>query len=150
MSRARRPVGDAPLTRAGQLQRLAGGLGVLSPALLRPLAGPPRRQGGVELDLHTRVLAALKRRAHLPPLGRLPLQVVRRANDLLVTAGFDMLRDEGRRYAEALRRAGVTVHYRELRRQAHTLVNIAGFSPGAGRALVEVARRSGELLRGTA
>lgn len=33
---------------------------------------------------------------------------------LVLTAGFDPLRDEGRQYAEAMRGAGVTVEYREF------------------------------------
>ena len=42
---------------------------------------------------------------------------------LVVTAGFDPLRDEGRQYADALRAAGVTVDYREFGSLIHGFAN---------------------------
>ncbi|MBB2991460.1 acetyl esterase [Mycolicibacterium iranicum] len=42
---------------------------------------------------------------------------------LLVTAGFDPLRDEGRQYAEALRAAGTPVDYREYGTVVHGFAN---------------------------
>jgi acetyl esterase len=42
---------------------------------------------------------------------------------LLLTAGFDPLRDEGRQYADALRAAGVTVDYREFGSLVHGFAN---------------------------
>ncbi|HEV2764012.1 MAG TPA: alpha/beta hydrolase [Pyrinomonadaceae bacterium] len=59
---------------------------------------------------------------------------------LLVTAGFDLLRDEGEAYAEALRAEGTRVRLRRFPSLAHGFVNMTGVSPAARRALVEVAR----------
>lgn len=42
---------------------------------------------------------------------------------LVLTAGFDPLRDEGRQYAEALRAAGVTVDHREFGSLIHGFIN---------------------------
>lgn len=43
---------------------------------------------------------------------------------LVVTAGFDPLRDEGRQYAEAMRAAGVPVDYREYPTVVHAFANL--------------------------
>ena len=51
---------------------------------------------------------------------------------LLLTAGFDPLRDEGRQYADALRAAGVTVDYREFGSLVHGFANF--FPLGGGSA----------------
>ncbi|KKW65327.1 alpha/beta hydrolase [Mycolicibacterium elephantis] len=42
---------------------------------------------------------------------------------LVLTAGFDPLRDEGRQYAEAMRAAGVPVDYREFGSLVHAFAN---------------------------
>jgi len=42
---------------------------------------------------------------------------------LVLTAGFDPLRDEGRQYADAMRDAGVTVDYREFGSLCHGFAN---------------------------
>lgn len=42
---------------------------------------------------------------------------------LIVTAGFDPLRDEGRHYADAMRDAGTPVDYREYRSVVHAFAN---------------------------
>ncbi|MDQ2637231.1 MAG: alpha/beta hydrolase [Actinomycetota bacterium] len=42
---------------------------------------------------------------------------------LVLTAGFDPLRDEGRRYAEAMKAAGVAVDYREFGSLVHGFAN---------------------------
>jgi acetyl esterase len=52
---------------------------------------------------------------------------------LLVTAGFDPLRDEGRQYADALRAAGNTVDAREFGSLTHSFPNFSGLG-GAGAA----------------
>ena len=58
---------------------------------------------------------------------------------LLVTAGFDPLRDEGRQYAARLREAGVTVDEREMRWMAHIFLNLNVLGG-------EVARANAEMI----
>jgi acetyl esterase len=48
---------------------------------------------------------------------------------LVVTAGFDPLRDEGRAYADRLREAGVDVVYREYPGQIHAFVSLTRAIP---------------------
>ena len=57
---------------------------------------------------------------------------------LLVTAGFDPLRDEGRQYAEAMRAAGVAVDYREFGSLIHGFANFFPFGGGSTTAMAEV------------
>jgi len=65
---------------------------------------------------------------------------------LVVTAGFDLLRDEGEAYAEALRAAGNTVRaYREPA-LAHGFINLTGICPAARRATIGIARVWREML----
>jgi acetyl esterase len=68
-----------------------------------------------------------------PLCGNNPYASPLRACDLsalpqatVLTAGFDPLRDEGRRYAERLRDAGVTVRYRNYERTIHGFVSRLG------------------------
>ena len=68
-----------------------------------------------------------------PDLGGLPPALV-------VVAGFDMLRDEGEAYAEALRAAGTTVRLHREPALTHGFVNMTGFVPGARAAVIRVAR----------
>jgi acetyl esterase len=58
---------------------------------------------------------------------------------LVVTAGFDPLRDEGEDYAHALRAAGVPVTLRRFPGFMHAFISTAGVSPGARDALAEIA-----------
>lgn len=60
---------------------------------------------------------------------------------LVVTAGFDVLRDEGEAYAHALRDAGVRTDLYRQTDQPHGFVNLTPVSPAARRATVAVARR---------
>jgi acetyl esterase len=62
---------------------------------------------------------------------------------LVVTAGFDPLRDEGEAYAAALRSAGVTVLTRRFTGLFHTFINCVGISPACRAAMAEV----GGMLR---
>jgi acetyl esterase len=55
---------------------------------------------------------------------------------LVLTAGFDPLRDEGRQYANALRAAGVTVDYREFGSLIHAFAN---FFPVGGASATAIA-----------
>jgi acetyl esterase len=66
---------------------------------------------------------------------------------LVVTAGFDPLRDEGEAYAEALAAAGVSVQLRRFPGLFHGFINATGASPSSHDALVEVAGMTRALLR---
>ena len=56
---------------------------------------------------------------------------------LVLTAGFDPLRDEGRQYAEAMRAAGVTVDYREFGSLVHGFANFFPLGGGSATATAE-------------
>jgi acetyl esterase/lipase len=58
---------------------------------------------------------------------------------MIVTAGFDPLRDEGRAYAERLRGAGVDVVYREYPGQIHAFVSLTKAIPQGLACTLEVA-----------
>jgi acetyl esterase len=62
---------------------------------------------------------------------------------VVVTAGFDPLRDEGEAYAAALAAAGVTVLARRFTGLFHTFINCVGISPASRAAMAEV----GGMLR---
>jgi acetyl esterase len=55
---------------------------------------------------------------------------------LVLTAGFDPLRDEGNEYAAALRSAGVTVDHRQFDALTHGFASIAPFGGGSADATV--------------
>jgi acetyl esterase len=57
---------------------------------------------------------------------------------MVVTAGFDPLRDEGEAYAEALREAGVPVILRRHVGQVHGFVNMTAAGPGPREAIAEM------------
>ena len=65
---------------------------------------------------------------------------------LVVTAGFDLLRDEAEAYAAALERAGTPTRLRRFPSLPHGFVNVTGISPAAHRAMVEVAHEWRSLL----
>jgi acetyl esterase len=56
---------------------------------------------------------------------------------LVLTAGFDPLRDEGRQYADAMREAGVTVDYREFGSLVHGFANFFPQGGGSATAVAE-------------
>jgi acetyl esterase len=62
---------------------------------------------------------------------------------LVITAGFDPLRDEGRAYAERLRAAGVEVVYREYPGQIHAFVSLTKAIPQGLACTLEI----GDYLR---
>jgi len=66
---------------------------------------------------------------------------------LVITAGFDPLRDEGEAYAQALEQAGVKVLLRRFPGLFHGFINAIGASPSSRDALVEVAGMTRALLR---
>jgi acetyl esterase len=55
---------------------------------------------------------------------------------LVLTAGFDPLRDEGNEYAAALRSAGVAVDHRQFDALTHGFASIAPFGGGSADAIV--------------
>lgn len=65
---------------------------------------------------------------------------------LVVTAAFDLLRDEGEAYAAALRNAGTPVRLMRLPGLGHGFVNLTGVSPAARDALAGVAREFRALV----
>jgi acetyl esterase len=65
---------------------------------------------------------------------------------LVVTAGFDLLRDEGEAYADALRAAGTTVRAERFQALAHGFVNMIGVCPAARRAVIRIAKDWRALL----
>lgn len=55
---------------------------------------------------------------------------------LIVTAGLDLLRDEGRAYARRLKKAGVRVSHKEYPGARHGFINYPGADPAARRAIL--------------
>ncbi len=66
---------------------------------------------------------------------------------LVVTADNDPLEDDGERYADALREAGVAVRYSRYERVPHGFFSLPGFGPAAGHALAEVVQELDRALR---
>ena len=58
---------------------------------------------------------------------------------IVITAGFDPLRDEGQAYAEKLSAAGVDVQYRCFENLIHGFVSLTGVVDAAAHALEEIA-----------
>ena len=58
---------------------------------------------------------------------------------ILVTAGFDPLRDEGRAYGDRLSEAGVEVVYREYPGQIHAFVSLTKAIPQGMACTLEIA-----------
>jgi len=56
---------------------------------------------------------------------------------LVLTAGFDPLRDEGRQYADAMRAAGVSVDHREFGSLVHGFANFFPLGGGSATAVAE-------------
>ncbi|MCU0654232.1 MAG: alpha/beta hydrolase [Polyangiaceae bacterium] len=65
---------------------------------------------------------------------------------LVITAGFDPLRDEGERYAERLREAGVPVEHHRAQTLPHGFWSMGGVCDEARRWVLRMARRTGQLL----
>jgi acetyl esterase len=69
---------------------------------------------------------------------------------LVVTAGFDILRDEAEAYRDALAAAGTTVRLTRLPAHGHGFLHMTGVSPGARAAMVRVAEDWRALLEDVA
>lgn len=65
---------------------------------------------------------------------------------LVVTAGFDMLRDEGEAYAAAMQTAGSPARLLRMPGHGHGFLHMTGISPGARQAMVRVARDWRQML----
>ncbi|MBV9772843.1 MAG: alpha/beta hydrolase [Gemmatimonadetes bacterium] len=65
---------------------------------------------------------------------------------LVVTAGFDVLRDEGEEYAGALQRAGSPARLHRVAGFGHGFIHLVGISPAARREVVRIARDWRALL----
>jgi acetyl esterase len=65
---------------------------------------------------------------------------------LVVTAGFDPLRDDGAHYVEALRKGGVDVEYRCYQDQIHGFLGM-GILPDSLALATEVCDAMGTLMR---
>ena len=65
---------------------------------------------------------------------------------LVVTAGFDMLRDEGRAYAVALQTAGNLVELLEVASQGHGFINLTPVSLDAEQATQDIAHRWARMV----
>jgi acetyl esterase len=65
-------------------------------------------------------------------------RVLRLAPALIVTAGFDPLRDEGEAYAFALRRAGVPVVLKRFSGLLHGFCSMATISPACDAAVGDI------------
>jgi acetyl esterase len=75
-----------------------------------------------------------------------PMRTVNLTNQppiLVITAGFDPLRDEGRAYADRLRAAGVNVVYREYPGEIHAFVSLTRAIPQGMACTLEI----GDYLR---
>jgi len=79
-------------------------------------------------------------------LRLLPDDLAGLAPAIVVTAGFDPLRDEGEDYAAALRAAGTPVMLRRFPGLIHGFINAAGISRVSRDALIEIAGATRALL----
>jgi acetyl esterase len=65
---------------------------------------------------------------------------------LVVTAGMDLLRDEGEAYAQALEAAGNRVRHVRVNGLVHGFINMIGFNAASREALVAIARDTKAML----
>jgi acetyl esterase len=65
---------------------------------------------------------------------------------LVITAGFDILRDEGEAYAKALTAAGNIAHSQRYPGLGHGFVHLAGICRTARLAMIDIAHRWREIL----
>jgi len=65
---------------------------------------------------------------------------------LVITAGFDILRDEGEAYAKALTAAGNSAPSRRYPGPGHGFIHLTGICRAARRAMIEIAQQWREML----
>ena len=58
----------------------------------------------------------------------------------IVTAGYDLLHDEGQIYAYKLRHHGIAVHYQDYQDQSHGFANLTIVSGQAKKYLMEISK----------
>ncbi len=68
---------------------------------------------------------------------------------LVITAGFDLLRDEGEAYAQALASAGTVTRQQRYPSLGHGFIHLTGVCPAARDAMVHIAREWRTLLDAT-
>ncbi|UYC15875.1 alpha/beta hydrolase [Xanthomonas campestris pv. phormiicola] len=111
---------------------------------------PSRRENGAVPPLTLALMQAMStpfvagfdtRDPRLSPLRAADLRGLPPA--LIYTADCDVLRDDGHRYAEALRAAAVAVEHVELPGMVHGFVEMAGVLPAA----VQAIEHAGAFLR---
>jgi acetyl esterase len=96
---------------------------------------------------HVQYGGKLRRHDRDPRLGPLHADtLVGLAPALVVTAGFDPLRDEGEAYAAALQAHGTTAVLRRFDSLIHGFFNLVGVSPACRDAVVEIAGASRALF----
>ncbi len=99
-------------------------------------------------DLYLGSDVAVRRDPRVSPLRAPDLHLAPPA--LVVTAGFDALRDEGVDYAEALRLSGATVRYLHFEPLVHGFLHMTSVSPAARRATIAIAAEWKALVGGSA
>lgn len=97
-------------------------------------------------DMYLGSDVAVRRDPRVSPVRCPDLQLAPPA--LVVTAGFDALRDEGDEYAGALRRAGVRVGQLRYESLVHGFLHMTSVSPGARNAAIAIASAWRALLAG--
>ncbi len=103
-----------------------------------------------DMDFFEEMYAGGKDRDPADPL-RYPLvgNLSGLAPALVVTAGFDPLRDEGEAYAAAMEAAGTPVTLRRYDSLIHGFINMIGLSSASRAALLEIAEQVGSMLADT-
>lgn len=95
-------------------------------------------------DSHYLTEAVDRRDERLSPLLTPPPKNL--APALIITAGFDPLKDEGRQYAEALFKAGISCRFVDYEDQIHGFASFTAFSSIADEAIAEAARAVRDAL----
>jgi len=67
-------------------------------------------------------------------------QLKKLATGFVVTAGHDLLHDEGKIYAYKLRQNGVKVHYQDYEDQTHGFINLTPVSRKAKKYVIEMSK----------